>query len=172
MKRFLKTAIIALAITAVTVLSSFAVDVMTPFISDQSGMAPIMTIVIICYLVSRAVKASPLDKKWMPVICGSAGGLLGAFGVIFVPDFPASDWMTAMSSGIVSGLASVSFGGTGKIPKQNVAVSIKQPNNDVAVKVEVPKEVEVKVEVPKEMAVKVEAPKEVEVKVEVPNEND
>ena len=33
------------------------------------------------------------------------GGLLGIPGMMFMPDFPATDYMTAVAIGIVSGLA-------------------------------------------------------------------
>ena len=60
----------------------------------------------ICYLLAQGLKATRLDRKWLPVICGALGGLLGV-GAMYagVPDFPAGDPLTAASVGIISGLA-------------------------------------------------------------------
>ena len=51
----------------------------------EFGIASVAGITVICYLAAQAVKATNLDNKWLPVICGVnkiAGGLLG--GVKFV----------------------------------------------------------------------------------------
>ena len=55
---------------------------------------------------ASAVKQTPLTNKWLQSICGALGGLLGVAAMyINVPDFPATDPLTAMAVGIVSGLA-------------------------------------------------------------------
>ena len=55
---------------------------------------------------ASAVRQTPLANKWLPSICGALGGLLGLAAMyINVPDFPATDPLTAMAVGIVSGLA-------------------------------------------------------------------
>lgn len=69
------------------------------------GMGGVAVITIICYLVGQAVKVTPLDNKYIPVIVGVCGGLLGIPGMMLMPDFPATDYMTAVAIGIVSGLA-------------------------------------------------------------------
>ena len=46
-----------------------------------------------------------LDNKYIPVIVGAAGGVLGVVGMLVMPDFPATDYLTAVAVGIVSGLA-------------------------------------------------------------------
>ena len=70
------------------------------------GMAGVAAITVICYLVGWIVKVSGLDNKWIPVLCGVAGGVLGAAGLyLALPDFPAADPLTAVAVGIVSGLA-------------------------------------------------------------------
>ena len=51
----------------------------------------------------------------MPVIIGIAGGILGIVAMNVIPDFPASDWMTALAVGIVSGLAAT---GANQVVKQ------------------------------------------------------
>lgn len=68
------------------------------------GIAGIPVIVVICFLIGEAVKLTPLDEKWIPVICGTCGGILGVLAVYVMPDFPAKDIMTAIAYGIVSGL--------------------------------------------------------------------
>lgn len=65
------------------------------------GIASVAAITVICYLVGQAVKASGLDNKWIPIICG----ILGVLALRFMEDFPASDYITAVAVGIVSGFA-------------------------------------------------------------------
>ena len=62
-------------------------------------------ITVICYLIGQAVKVTGLDNKYIPVIVGTTGGILGVTGMFLMPDFPARDYMTAVAVGIVSGLA-------------------------------------------------------------------
>ena len=69
------------------------------------GFAAMPAITVICYLIAEAIKATSLDSKWLPIICGVAGLVLGVGGMYFMPGFPASDYMTAAAVGIVSGLA-------------------------------------------------------------------
>ena len=45
-------------------------------------------ITVICALAAQAVKATPLDNKWLPVICGVLGGVLGCVSAYVIPDFP------------------------------------------------------------------------------------
>lgn len=79
------------------------------------GMASVAAISVICYLVGEGVKLSPLDNKWIPVICGIFGGILGIAATFIMADFPATDYITALAVGIVSGLAAT---GTNQIFKQ------------------------------------------------------
>lgn len=79
------------------------------------GIAGVAAITVICYLVAQGVKATPINNKWLPVICGIFGGVLGVVGLIIMPDFPASDYITAVAVGIVSGLAAT---GANQIYKQ------------------------------------------------------
>lgn len=70
------------------------------------GIASVATITVIAYLIGELVKATGLDNKWIPIICGAAGGVLGVVAMLSgVPDFPAGDYITAVAVGIVSGLA-------------------------------------------------------------------
>ena len=72
---------------------------------DFYGITSVAAITVICALAAQAVKATPLDNKWLPVICGVLGGVLGVVSAYVIPDFPASDPITAVAVGIVSGLA-------------------------------------------------------------------
>lgn len=79
------------------------------------GIVGVAAITIICYLIGEIAKAVPIDNKWIPVICGICGLLLGIAGMFIMPDFPASDYITAAAVGIVSGLAAT---GADQIMKQ------------------------------------------------------
>ena len=46
-----------------------------------------------------------MDSKWIPIICGVCGLILGIAAKYLMPDFPAEDYITAAAIGIVSGLA-------------------------------------------------------------------
>lgn len=71
----------------------------------EIGIASVAAITVICYLVAQAIKATPLENKWLPIISGAVGGVFGVVGYYVMPDFPADDIITAVSVGIVSGLA-------------------------------------------------------------------
>ena len=76
---------------------------------ENFGMTTVVVITIIAYLVGEAVKLLPFDvSEWIPVVCGFVGGCLGVVALHVIPDFPATDYLTAIAVGIVSG-----FGATG-----------------------------------------------------------
>lgn len=79
------------------------------------GIASVAAITVIAYLIGEIVKATGLDNKWIPVICGVCGGALGVVGMIIMTEFPATDYITAVAVGIVSGLAAT---GANQIVKQ------------------------------------------------------
>ena len=64
------------------------------------GIAGVAAITVIAYLVGAVVKATPLDNKWIPIICGGVGGVLGALAMSIMSDFPAGDYITAVAVGI------------------------------------------------------------------------
>lgn len=78
------------------------------------GITSIAAITVICYLLALGIKATPLDNKWLPVICGVLGGALGVAAMHIMPDFPAQDTITAVAVGIVSGLAATGAHQIGK----------------------------------------------------------
>ena len=72
---------------------------------EKFGIEVVPVIAVIVFLLVEAVKATPLDNKWLPVIAGACGGVLGIAATVLMPDFPAHDPLTAFAVGIVSGLA-------------------------------------------------------------------
>lgn len=72
---------------------------------EQFGLTGVAAITAIAYLIGEAVKLTGLDHKWIPVICGGVGAVLGIAGQRWMADFPGGDWLTAAGVGIVSGLA-------------------------------------------------------------------
>ena len=80
------------------------------------GIVGVAAITVICYLIGLSVKVLPLDDKYIPMIVGICGAILGVIGYVSgMPDFPAQDIITAIAVGIVSGLAAT---GADQIKKQ------------------------------------------------------
>lgn len=70
------------------------------------GMTNVVAITVLVYIIGMLVKASKLDNKWIPTICGVAGIIFGIVAfLIGMPEFPASDYLTAAAVGGASGLA-------------------------------------------------------------------
>ena len=82
---------------------------------ELMGITGVAAITVIAYLLGEFAKASRLDNKWIPIICGVAGGALGLLGMAVMPAFPAEDVISAVAVGIVSGLAAT---GANQIVKQ------------------------------------------------------
>lgn len=81
----------------------------------ETGIVSVAAITVISYLVAQVVKATALENKWLPIICGAVGAALGYVALIVMPGYPASDPLTAIAVGIVSGLAAT---GSNQIIKQ------------------------------------------------------
>ena len=70
------------------------------------GIATVVAITVIVYIICLAIKATAIDNKWIPVICGVSGVALGIVALLVgMPDFPATDYLTAAAVGGASGLA-------------------------------------------------------------------
>ena len=69
------------------------------------GITGVAAVTVICYLAAQAVKATPVNNKWIPVICGICGGLLGIAAMALMPGYPAEDPITAAAVGVAWGLA-------------------------------------------------------------------
>lgn len=65
-------------------------------------------IVVMCYLAGVICKTIGNEKldKFIPVICGTLGAILGVVIFLTIPNFiPAENWAVAVSIGIVSGFS-------------------------------------------------------------------
>lgn len=82
---------------------------------DESLVATVICITVICYLIGLVVKVNGKADKWIPAIVGTVGAILGVIGMKTIADFPAKDILNAMAVGIASGLAST---GTDQLFKQ------------------------------------------------------
>lgn len=74
---------------------------------DLSSYVTVVPIIIICYLVGLFCKAvKKIPESYIPVIVGVAGGLISVPAMYIMPAFPATDVITAISVGVMSGLVS------------------------------------------------------------------
>lgn len=78
------------------------------------GIVGVAGITVICWLIGQIVKATGIDNKWIPCIVGVVGGLLGIAGLHIIPDYPATEIITAIAVGIVSGMAATGIDQMGK----------------------------------------------------------
>lgn len=84
---------------------------------NSFGIANVASITVISYLVGMAAKSSKrIPDNYIPVICGVIGGVLGIISMYTMAEYPASDPISAIAVGVVSGLAST---GVNQIYKQN-----------------------------------------------------
>ena len=64
------------------------------------GVATVAAITAIVYIIGLGIRATSLDNKWIPAICGVLGIVLGIVALYTgMPDFPATDPMTAAARG-------------------------------------------------------------------------
>lgn len=79
-------------------------------------------IVVICYLagiICKTIGSEKLDK-FIPVICGILGAILGVVMYLTIPNFiPADNWAIAVAIGIVSGLSATGANQVYKQIKEN-----------------------------------------------------
>ena len=79
------------------------------------GIGSVVAITVMTYLIGMGCKSwEKLDNKFIPVICGLVGAVLGVVGMQTMADFPAKDVLNAVAVGIVSGLASTGANQIGK----------------------------------------------------------
>jgi len=70
------------------------------------GITSVAAITVIAYLIGNGCKAATTIKdELIPVICGTTGAVLGVVALYLMPGFPATDPITALAVGIVSGFA-------------------------------------------------------------------
>lgn len=90
----------------------------------EFGVVTVAAIIVIAYLVGMAAKnVEFIADKWVPVICGVVGAVLGVVGMYTIPDFPATDILTAMAVGIASGLAATGVHQIAKQQKKDTEVT-------------------------------------------------
>jgi hypothetical protein len=90
-------------------------------------IATVAAITVICYLIGMGCKAYGRIDKWIPVIVGAVGAVLGVVGMYTIKEFPANDVLNAIAIGIASGLAST---GVNQITKQLSQVTEPNPDDD------------------------------------------
>ena len=79
------------------------------------GSATVLAITVLTYIVGAIVKATKLDNKWIPIICGIFGAVVGVIAFYLgMPDFPANDVITAAAVGAASGFAATGVNQVGK----------------------------------------------------------
>ena len=83
---------------------------------DLQNYATVVPIIIICYVVGLMCKeVKSISDSKIPIIVGIAGAIIAIPAMYIMQDFPATDIITAISVGIMSGLAST---GVNQIYKQ------------------------------------------------------
>ena len=84
----------------------------------MTEIVSIPAIVVVCYLVGMGCKAVGNENldKFIPTICGLVGAILGIATFLTIPNFiPGDNWVIALATGIVSGLAAT---GINQVVKQ------------------------------------------------------
>jgi hypothetical protein len=75
----------------------------------------IPAIVVISYMITEIFKMF-INKKYLPIVAGISGGMLGVLSFVLQIDImPATDIISALAIGIISGLAAT---GSNQIIKQ------------------------------------------------------
>ena len=71
---------------------------------------PVAGVAVICYLIGMGIKISPIDDKWIPLLVGICGGILGVLGILTgMAEFGSEHIINAIAIGIVSGLGATGF---------------------------------------------------------------
>lgn len=82
---------------------------------DILNYATVLPIIIICYAVGVICKAiDKLPDKFIPAIVAVVGGAIAVPALYFMPEFPATDVISAIAVGIASGLVSTGVNQIGK----------------------------------------------------------
>lgn len=93
------------------------------WLTNNGSVVQIVAIAIICGFLGFAVKQGSGDNpkvvRWIPLIVGAVGGVLGVVYKFISPDYANMDVLMAIASGVVSGLAST---GAHQIVKQGSAI--------------------------------------------------
>ena len=80
------------------------------------GIVAVPVLVVICYLLGMWIKVSKINNKYIPVMCGTFGAILGVVAHICgMSGFPARNILEAIAIGIVSDFAAT---GANQVYKQ------------------------------------------------------
>ena len=71
-------------------------------IIENLGIEVFSAIVVICLLIGFLCKASPLDDRWIPIVCGFFGGILGIVSMMVSEAFPTKDPILAVAVGSIA----------------------------------------------------------------------
>jgi len=75
-------------------------------ILNLADIAAVPVITVIAFLAAECAKLTPMPNEWLPALCGVAGAILGVVALYVSPTImPATDILSAIAVGIVSGLA-------------------------------------------------------------------
>ena len=98
---------------------------------SNGDVVQIVAIAVICGFIGFAVKQGSGNNekvvRWIPVIVGAAGGVLGLVYKLVSPEYAGMDVFMAVASGIVSGLAST---GAHQVIKQSAKASGSADEDD------------------------------------------
>ncbi len=105
---------------------------------NEFAAAPAIGVIV--YLIAEIFKAVANSRegwlKFIPVLCGVLGGVLGVLGWLLIPGYiPAENIFTAAAIGIISGLAATGANQIGKQLKKTgaagqAAQEAEDPNED------------------------------------------
>lgn len=71
---------------------------------ETFGIVSVASIALICYCIGMVVKSiDVIDDKYIPAIVLIIGAVLGGIGMYIIPDYPATDIITAIAVGFASG---------------------------------------------------------------------
>jgi len=75
-------------------------------ILNLADIAAVPVITVIAFLAAECAKLTPMPNEWLPALCGVVGAILGIVALYISPTImPATDVLSAIAVGIVSGLA-------------------------------------------------------------------
>ena len=75
-------------------------------ILNLADIAAVPVITVIAFLAAEVAKLTPMPDEWLPALCGVVGAILGVVALYVSPTImPATDVLSAIAVGIVSGLA-------------------------------------------------------------------
>lgn len=75
-------------------------------ILNLADIAAVPVITVIAFLAAECAKLTPMPNEWLPALCGVVGAILGIVALYVSPTImPATDVLSAIAVGIVSGLA-------------------------------------------------------------------